>query len=245
MLVVDAVEKSFDGFIAVREANLVVEKGQIVAVIGPNGAGKSTLFRLITGHLKPEKGRIIFKGQDIAGLPPYHICRKGISLSFQIVNIFNRLTVFENVQVAVLSRQRRSLSLFSPARKIAVEETNAILDSVGLSHLADRVSGSLSHGDQKVLEIAIALGNEPELLILDEPTAGMSPEESLATIRLINRLTKDLGLTILFCEHDMELVFSVASEIMVMHQGISLVQGEPDEIRQNPEVKEAYLGGGN
>jgi branched-chain amino acid transport system ATP-binding protein len=245
MLVVDSVEKSFDGFLAVREANLVVEKGEIVAVIGPNGAGKSTLFRLISGHLKPQSGRIVFKGEDIAGLPPHRICRKGISLSFQIVNIFNRLTVFENVQVAVLSRQRRSFSFFTSAGKIAVEETNAILENVGLSHLAHRVTGSLSHGDQKVLEIAIALGNDPELLILDEPTAGMSPEESFATIGLINRLTKDLGLTILFCEHDMELVFSVANRIMVMHQGVSLVQGDPREIRQNTQVQEAYLGGGN
>jgi branched-chain amino acid transport system ATP-binding protein len=245
MLLVDSVEKSFDGFVAVREANLVVEKGEIVAVIGPNGAGKSTLFRLICGHLRPQGGRIIFKGQDIAGLPPYEICRRGISLSFQIVNVFNRLTVFENVQVAVLSRQKRSFSFFASSGRVAVEETSEILQSVGLFHLANRVSGSLSHGDQKVLEIAIALGNEPELLILDEPTAGMSPEESFATIGLINRLSKDFGLTILFCEHDMELVFSVAHRIMVMHQGISLVQGEPHEIRHNAKVQEAYLGGGN
>ncbi len=245
MLRVDSVEKSFDGFLAVREANLVVEKGEIVAVIGPNGAGKSTLFRLITGHLKPEGGRIVFKGRDIAGVPPHEICRRGISLSFQIVNIFNRLTVFENVQVAVLSRQMRSFSFFTSSRKVAVRETREILQSVGLAHLANRVSGSLSHGDQKVLEIAIALGNEPELLILDEPTAGMSPEESFATIALIKRLTKDLGLTILFCEHDMELVFSVAHKIMVMHQGVSLIQGDPHEIRHNTEVQEAYLGGGN
>ena len=245
MLRVEEVQKSFDSFVAVAEANLVVERGEVIAVIGPNGAGKSTLFKLITGHLKPNRGRIIFKNEDISGLPPYKICRKGISLSFQIVNIFSRLTVFENVQVAVLSNQKRTFNLFSPARTLAVKPTNEILQNVGLSHLANRVSGSLSHGDQKVLEIAIAMGNNPELLILDEPTAGMSPEETASTINLINRLTKDLGLTILFCEHDMELVFSIADKIMCMQQGVSLIQGKPDEVRCNKLVQDAYLGGPN
>ena len=245
MLRVEAVQKSFDSFVAVAEADLVVERGEVVAVIGPNGAGKSTLFKLITGHLKPDRGRIIFKDEDIGGLPPYQICRKGISLSFQIVNIFSRMTVFENVQVAVLSHQKRTFNLFSPARRLAVKQTNEILHSVGLSQLSNRVCGALSHGDQKVLEIAIAMGNDPELLILDEPTAGMSPEETASTINLINRLTKDMGLTILFCEHDMELVFSIADKIMCMQQGVSLIQGKPDEVRCNKLVQEAYLGGPN
>lgn len=243
MLSVQGVRKSFDRFMAVQDANLEVAKGQVVAVIGPNGAGKSTLFKLITGHLKPDKGRILFKGEDIGGLPPYKICMKGISLSFQIVNLFSRLTVFENVQAAVLSRLGETFRIFSPARKFAVKETTEILEAVGLSQVADRVSGALSHGEQKVLEIAIALGNNPELLILDEPTAGMSPEETFATIGLINRLTSEMGLTILFCEHDMELVFSIAHRIMVMQQGMSIVQGAPDEIRLNKQVQEAYLGG--
>jgi branched-chain amino acid transport system ATP-binding protein len=245
MLRVEAVQKCFDSFVAVAEADLVVEKGEVIAVIGPNGAGKSTLFKLITGHLKPDRGRIVFKDEDISGLPPYQICRKGISLSFQIVNIFSRMTVFENVQVAVLSNQKRTFNLFSPARRLAVKQTNEILRSVGLSQLSNSVSGSLSHGDQKVLEIAIAMGNNPELLILDEPTAGMSPEETASTINLINRLTKDMGLTILFCEHDMELVFAIADQIMVMQQGVSLVQGKPDEVKHNKLVQEAYLGGPN
>jgi branched-chain amino acid transport system ATP-binding protein len=243
MLSIQAVRKTFDRFMAVQDANLEVGKGQVVAVIGPNGAGKSTLFKLITGHLKPDGGRILFKGEDIGGLPPYRICKKGISLSFQIVNLFSRLTVFENVQAAVLSRLGETFRIFSPARKFAVKETNEILEAVGLSQVANRVSGALSHGEQKVLEIAIALGNNPELLILDEPTAGMSPEETFATIGLINRLTSELGLTILFCEHDMELVFSIAHKIMVMQQGLTIVQGMPEEIRLNKQVQEAYLGG--
>jgi branched-chain amino acid transport system ATP-binding protein len=242
MLQVDSVVKSFDDFKAVNGANLAVGKGEIVAVIGPNGAGKTTLFNLITGALKRDKGRIIFKGEDIGVLPPYEICKKGISRSYQIVNIFPRLTVFKNVQVAVLSHQRRSTNLFRPAQDIAVEETRSILESVGLSDKEKSIAGALSHGDQKILEIAIALGNEPELLILDEPTAGMSPEETSATMELVRRLAQMRGLTILFCEHDMDIVFSVAQSIMVMHQGRTLVQGKPEEVRNNPFVQEAYLG---
>lgn len=243
MLRAESISKSFDGFLAVNEANLTVEQGEIVAVIGPNGAGKTTLFKLITGHLRPDAGRITFKGEDISGLPPYEICRKGISLSFQIVNVFSRMTVFENVQVAVLSHQKKTRKLFSPAGKHGIEETGEILENVGLTDKAHRISGSLSHGDQKVLEMAIALGNRPELLILDEPTAGMSPEETAVTIDLIRRLTSELGLTILFCEHDMELVFSIAQRIMVMAHGRSIIQAAPEEVRGNQEVQTAYLGG--
>ena len=242
MLQVEGVIKSFDEFMAVNGANLTVKKGEIVAVIGPNGAGKTTLFNLITGALKRDRGRIIFKGEDIGELPPYEICKKGITRSYQIVNIFPRLTVFENAQVAVLSHQRRSSNLFRPAQSIAVKETRSILEGVGLSNKEKSIAGLLSHGDQKILEIAIALGNEPELLILDEPTAGMSPEETQATMELVKRLARMRGLTVLFCEHDMDIVFSIAKSIMVMHQGRTLVQGRPEEVRKNSFVQEAYLG---
>lgn len=242
MLRVESIFKSFEDFMAVNGANLEVEKGEVVAVIGPNGAGKTTLFNLITGLLKPDRGRIWFKGEDITPLPPYEICRKGITRSFQIVNIFPRLTVFGNVQVAVLSHQRRSADLFRPARSLAVKETREILEAVGLLEKEKHVAGSLSHGDQKILEIAIALGNDPELLILDEPTAGMSPEETQKTMQLIKRLAEMRGLTILFCEHDMEIVFSIAQRIMVMRHGQTIIQGTPEEVRNNPEVQEAYLG---
>jgi branched-chain amino acid transport system ATP-binding protein len=243
MLQVEGLKKSFDDFLAVNGANLTVGQGEIVAVIGPNGAGKTTLFNLITGALKRDRGRIVFKGEEISELPPYDICKKGISRSYQIVNIFPRLTVFENVQVAVLSYQRRSSNLFRPARSLAVKETRSILESVALSGKEKSIAGSLSHGDQKILEMAIALGNEPELLILDEPTAGMSPEETQATIELIKRLAQMRGLTILFCEHDMDIVFSIAQSIMVMGHGQTIVQGTPEAIRSNKEVQEAYLGG--
>jgi branched-chain amino acid transport system ATP-binding protein len=235
--------KSFGGFMAVTATNLEVKKGEIVAVIGPNGAGKTTLFNLITGVLKPDSGKVLFKGQEVTGLSPHVICRKGITRSFQIVSVFQRLSVFENVQVAVLARKKKTRNLITPSRKLFVEETNRILESVGLEDKAQRISGVLSHGDRKVLEIAMALGGNPEFLILDEPTAGMSPEETMKCIELINLLSKELGLTILFCEHDMDLVFSISNRIMVMVRGASIIQGTCDEVRCNQAVQDAYLGG--
>jgi branched-chain amino acid transport system ATP-binding protein len=243
MLRVQALQKSFGDFKAVNGAHLTVENGKIVAVIGPNGAGKTTLFNLISGQLQPDGGSIVFNDENINKLPPYKICRKGIARSFQIANVFPRLPVFRNVQVSVLSQQKLSNKLFHPASQMALEETSRILESVGLLDKKFDVAGSLSHGDKRTLEIAIALGNEPELLILDEPTAGMSPEETTATMSLIQTLADKQGLTILFCEHDMEVVFNVAQSIMVMQQGYTIIQGTPEEIRQNSEVQKAYLGG--
>jgi branched-chain amino acid transport system ATP-binding protein len=242
MLRIEDLHKSFDDFKAVNGAHLSVEKGQLVAVIGPNGAGKTTLFNLITGQLTPDNGKILLNDEDISKLPPHIICRKGVARSFQIANVFPRLSVFRNVQVSVLSQQKLSNKLFQPAARLVVEETNRILESVGLLEKKMDVAGSLSHGDKRILEIAIALGNEPDLLILDEPTAGMSPEETTTTMALIQRLAREQGLTILFCEHDMEVVFGTAQSIMVIQQGSTIVQGEPQVVRQNREVQQAYLG---
>jgi len=243
MLKVENLHKSFSGFKAVNGANLHVAKGEIVAVIGPNGAGKTTLFNLVTGILKPDAGSVRFRGEDITGMPPYQVCKKGLSRSFQVVNVFSRLTVFENVRVSVLARENKTWNMFTPAKKIVTPETERIVDSVGLTSQKDRVSTMLSHGERKVLEIAIALGGNPEFLILDEPTAGMSPEETGRCIDLIRKLSKDFGLTILFCEHDMELVFAIANRIMVMVRGSTIVQGPCDEVRCNQAVQDAYLGG--
>jgi len=243
MFLVENLRKSFDGFAAVSDARLEVEKGEVVAVIGPNGAGKTTLFNLITGQLQADGGRIMFNGENLTGMSPHEICRRGISRSFQVVNIFSRLTVFENVRVAVMSYNKKTFNLFSRATDTAVSETENILKSVGLFEKAGRISGSLSHGDQKVLEMAVALGNRPELLILDEPTAGMSPEETSNALELMKLLSRDRGITILFCEHDMELVFSISNRIMVMQHGRTIIQGEPDDVRNDSQVQEAYLGG--
>jgi len=243
VLQVKTLSKSFGGFKAVNGANLDVKKGEIVAVIGPNGAGKTTLFNLITGILKPDSGTVLFKDEDITRLPPNVICKKGITRSFQVVNVFQRLSVFENVQVAVLSREGKTWNLFAPSRKLVIEETNRILESVGLKEKANSISGALSHGDRKVLEIAMALGGSPEFLILDEPTAGMAPEETVRCIDLIKQLSENMGLTILFCEHDMELVFSISNRIMVMVRGSTIIQGTCEDVRCNQAVQDAYLGG--
>jgi branched-chain amino acid transport system ATP-binding protein len=243
VLQVKSLSKSFSGFRAVKDTSLEVRKGEIVAVIGPNGAGKTTLFNLITGILKPDGGEVLFKGINITGLSPHKICKIGITRSFQVVNVFQRLSVFENVQVAVLAREKRTWNLFTPSKKLMIDETNRILESVGLVNRQNNLSGALSHGDRKVLEIAIALGGNPEFLILDEPTAGMSPEETSRCIELIKHLREKMGLTILFCEHDMELVFSISNRIMVMVRGSSIIQGTCDQVRCNETVQEAYLGG--
>src|SRR5208337_3525419 len=225
MLKVEDLHKSFSGFKAVNGANLDVKNGEIVAVIGPNGAGKTTLFNLVTGILKPDAGSVRFRGEDITGMPPYQVCKKGLSRSFQVVNVFSRLTVFENVRVSVLARENKTWNMFTPAQRLVTAETARIIESVGLIGRKDRASTALSHGERKVLEIAIALGCNPEFLILDELTAGMSPEETGRCIDLIRKLSKDFGLTILFCEHDMELVFAIANRIMVMVRGSTIVQG--------------------
>ena len=243
MLKVESLTKTFGGFKAVNGANLEVNQGEIVAVIGPNGAGKTTLFNLITGILKPDSGKVSFLQEDITGLPPYIVCKKGMSRSFQVVNVFQRRSVFENVQVSVLAREKKTWNLFTPSYKLLREETERILESVGLTDKSDSISGALSHGDRKVLEIAIALGGNPRFLILDEPTAGMSLEETLRCIDLIKQLSEKMGLTILFCEHDMELVFSISNRIMVMVRGATIIQGSCDEVRCNQAVQDAYLGG--
>ena len=242
MLKVEGLQKTFSGFRAVNGANLEVATNEIVAVIGPNGAGKTTLFNLITGILKPDGGRVTFCDEDITGLPAYKTCRKGITRSFQVVNIFPALTVFENVQIAVFAQAHKTMKLFTPSKRTCIKETLEIVGNVGLADKKNEICGSLSHGDQKVLEIAIALGGTPKLLILDEPTAGMSPEETVRCIDLIKKLRDEFGLTILFCEHDMEIVFGIAQRIMVMVRGSTVIQGIPSDVRCNKEVQDAYLG---
>jgi branched-chain amino acid transport system ATP-binding protein len=214
----------------------------MASIIGPNGAGKSTLFNLITGHLRPTRGRVFFHDREITGLPPHTICQLGMGRSFQRTNIFPRLSVFDNVQIAVLSHVKKTLNMFTPARKLVQRETFAILEDVGLADQAQSISGTLSYGFQKQLELGIALSSDPKILLLDEPTAGMSPQETASTIALIEKITRERGLTLLFTEHDMDVVFSIAEKITVLHQGEVLAEGKPDEVRKNPEVQRVYLG---
>jgi branched-chain amino acid transport system ATP-binding protein len=242
VLEVRDVRKAFDGFQAVAGVSLRMSRGRIAAIIGPNGAGKTTFFNLITGHLRPDAGAVVLKDRDITGLAPHDICRLGIGRSFQRTNIFPRLTVFENVQAAFLSHRGRGLDFWTPVERLYREETEAVLASLRLLDKAGEVSGFLSHGNQKQLELAIALASEPELLLLDEPTAGMSATETRETIQLISRIALERGLTLLFTEHDMEVVFSIAQTITVLHQGRVIADGAPAEVRNDPDVRRVYLG---
>ncbi|HEX6211985.1 MAG TPA: ABC transporter ATP-binding protein [Methylomirabilota bacterium] len=242
MLDVRDVRKSFDGFMAVAGVSLRVERGQIAAIIGPNGAGKTTFFNLVTGHLRPDAGAVMLDGRDVTGLAPHDVCRLGMGRSFQRTNIFPRLTVYQNVQAAFLSHRRRGRDLWSRVERLYREETEALLASLGLLEHSGEISGFLSHGAQKQLELGIALASEPSLLLLDEPTAGMSATETRETIRLVERIARERSLTLLFTEHDMEVVFSIAQRITVLHQGRVIAHGSPAEVRADPEVRRVYLG---
>lgn len=242
ILEAEGISKSFGGLKAVSDVHLQVDAGELSSIIGPNGAGKSTFFNLLSGKFRPDAGRILFDGEDITGLPPHRICRKGISKSFQRQNIFPRLSAFENIQIAVLSEQKRIRNLALPAGNQCRGETQQVLERVGLADKGDRLAGYLSYGDQKRLEIGIALATRPRLLLLDEPTAGMSPDETVTITRLIQKLAREQGLTLLFVEHDMSVVFGISKKIRVMHLGRIIAEGSPDEIQTNTEVQRVYLG---
>lgn len=242
MLEAHDLAKAFGGFVAVGGVSLAVAPRQIFAIIGPNGAGKSTLFNLVTGHIRPDSGRVLLDGRDITGAAPHEICRMGVGRSFQRTNIFPKLTVFENVQAACLAHKGRGTDLWSRADRLYREEAFALLASIGLLDQAEAVSGTLAYGAQKQLELGIALASNPRVLLLDEPTAGMSAGETRETIRLIERIAAERGLTLLFTEHDMEVVFSIAQKIAVLHQGRLIAEGAPEEVRRDPEVRRVYLG---
>jgi branched-chain amino acid transport system ATP-binding protein len=242
MLNVQNLKKSFDGFIATNGVSFSLQKGEIVSIIGPNGAGKTTLFNLITGHLPLDEGTVRFKGVDTTRMASHRICRLGMGRSFQRANIFPRLTVFQNIQAALLAHKGKSLTFLRPVEPFFRQETGEILERVGLKEFAETTSGSLSYGFQKQLELGIALASDPELLLLDEPTAGMSAQETRQTIELIGRITKEKGLTLLFTEHDMEVVFSISQRILVLHQGRLIAEGTPEQVRSNTEVQKVYLG---
>ena len=244
LLEVEELRKTFGGVRAVAGIRFTLTRGDIRAVIGPNGAGKTTLFNLLSGQLSCDEGSIRFDGERIDGLPPPRIWRKGISRTFQVPATFASLTLRENVQIALLSRQGKSRTMFTAAAGLLREPAMALLDRVGLSAQADAICGTLSHGDLKRLELALALAGEPRLLLLDEPTAGMSAEERPTLIDLVGRIVRERGLTVLFTEHDMDVVFSIASGILVMHQGRILIDGPPATVREDPEVQRVYLGGG-
>ena len=230
----------FGGLTALNRVNFEVRREEIRAIIGPNGAGKSTFFNCLTGVLRPDAGRILFNGQSIAGLSPDRISQKGIARSYQITNILPNATTLENVRIAAQSR-RHGWNMLTHHRDFRdiIEKAEAILGSVGLKGKEDELAANLSHGEQRNLEIGIALATEPELLCLDEPTAGMSAAETHDTMELVRRIAKNL--TILIVEHDMQVVMELAQRITVLHYGEVLAEGTPAEIQQNARVQEVYL----
>lgn len=241
MFRVESLKKSFGGLVAVDNVSFELVKGEITSIIGTNGAGKTTLFNLLTGHIRPDSGDIFFKGNRITGLPPHRICKRGIGRSFQKTNIFPRLTVFENVQVALMSWGKKSRNIFVRSKSLMVEETNEILESIGLGDKAHMTAGLLAHGDQRLLEIGITLGSHPDLILLDEPTAGMSPEESRRAVKLVQKIARERNLTLLFIEHDMNVVFGISERVQVMHIGRVIAEGTPEKVRANEEVQRIYL----
>jgi branched-chain amino acid transport system ATP-binding protein len=242
ILEMKGLRKSFGGIMAVGGVDLSVEERKIYSVIGPNGAGKTTLFNLISGFYLCDEGRVFFKGKDITGLSPDRIVKLGMGRSFQVTNIFPKLTVFENIQATVLFTQGRGLSFFLEAKALARKEAEEFLAMVDLLEQADEPAGVLSAGDRKRLELGIVLATKPDLILLDEPTCGMSPTETTSTIELIRRISEDTSVTVLFTEHKMDVVFSVSSHITVMNFGLVIASGTPEEIRDNQRVRDVYLG---
>jgi branched-chain amino acid transport system ATP-binding protein len=242
VLRVEGLRRAFDGVQAVAGVSLALARGEIRALIGPNGAGKSTLFNILTGQLGADAGEVWFHERRLTGLAPHAIARHGVARTFQITATFASLTVLENVQVARLSHTRHSRSLVGAATEAERVPAAALLDQVGLADQARRPAGVLAYGDLKKLELAIALATEPALLLLDEPTAGMAPAERGALMGLTAAIARERRLTVLFTEHDMDVVFAVADRIMVLHQGRVIADGSPAEVRAHREVQAVYLG---
>jgi branched-chain amino acid transport system ATP-binding protein len=244
LLVLENVTRRFGALTALNNISLSVEPGELRAVIGPNGAGKTTLFNLISGFFPPSDGRILFEGQKISAVNPASLVKRGIIRTFQITEIFLDLTVFENIRTAVEVAMGIQMRPFvGPATRAKVQaRVEELMNIVNITGKADRVAGELSHGDQRVVEVGIALSRHPKLLLLDEPTAGMGDEETNHMTDLIRVLNKEQKITILFIEHDMNIVFGVADRITVLDNGTMLAEGNAREIADNPRVQSAYLG---
>jgi branched-chain amino acid transport system ATP-binding protein len=245
MLRVESLSHSFGKFLVLHDVSLEVNPGRLTALIGPNGAGKTTLYNTVSGRFRPTSGRVFFEGRDITGRPAHKIAPLGLMRSFQITNIFPHLTVIENVLVPLVLQERKAFSLVSSLarEKILLRRAEEVLDRVGLLAAAYRPAQSLAYGDKRLVEMAVVLARQPRLVLLDEPTAGMNPEETNRMVHLIKDLAERLGTTFFLTEHDMTVVFAVAAQIFVLHQGELLAEGDPQTIRSNRRVREAYLGG--
>ena len=244
ILSVRNLSRNFGAIKAVDDVSFDLAKGELLAMIGPNGAGKSTCFNMLMGQLKPSSGTVQLLGKNIAGMQPRKIWRMGVGRTFQITATYASMTVVENVQMALMSHHRRLYSLSTFAHKLYRDEALALLDTVGMVDQAERHCAVLAYGDLKRLELAVALAHDPILLLMDEPTAGMAPRERIALMQLTADILDAKGISVLFTEHDMDVVFAHAHRIMVLNRGQLIANGTVEEIRNNPQVQEVYLGGG-
>jgi len=241
---VEGLTKAFGGIEAVKQVGFTLRAGELVALIGPNGAGKTTCFNCLNGQLRPDRGRIRLEGRELRRLSPVRAARLGIGRTFQITRTFASLPVVENVQLALLARAHATLHLWTPARRRFRDEALRLLGQVGMADQAGRACAVLAYGDLKRVEVALALAGEPRLLLMDEPTAGMAPRERIDLMALTRDLVRARGLAVLFTEHDMDVVFGHADRVMVMNRGELIAAGAPAEVREDPLVREVYLGGG-
>jgi branched-chain amino acid transport system ATP-binding protein len=242
LLRVAGLTKLFGGVRAVAEVGFELDHGEILALIGPNGAGKTTCFNMLGGQLRPDRGSVTLEGRELVGLKPREIWRLGVGRTFQITATFASMSVRENVQMALISHRRRTLGLWRQARALYAEEALALLERVGMADQAERACGVLAYGDLKRVELAVALANRPRLLLMDEPTAGMAPRERLSLMQLTLEIVRELGVGILFTEHDMDVVFGCAHRIIVLNRGRLVAAGTPERVREDPQVRAIYLG---
>jgi branched-chain amino acid transport system ATP-binding protein len=245
LLELDDLTKRFGGIVAVDHVTMKVEAGEVRAVIGPNGAGKTSLFHLITGVLKATEGNVRFADQDVSGLPAHVRCQRGMSRTFQLTSLFPEMSARDNTRLAAQAREGKRWLPFGGAGVFnsAAQRGDAALERLGLAHVADRPAGLLSHGDQRLLEVAMALAQQPRLLLLDEPTQGLSVEETAQAVEVLSSLFASGGLTVLLVEHDMEVVFRLAHKITVLHRGSVIADGDPETVKADEGVQNAYLGG--
>lgn len=245
LIELEGLTKRYGALVAVDNVSMRVAEGEVRAVIGPNGAGKTTLFHLITGIVPPTSGRVRFAGADLTGLPAHVICQRGLSRTFQLTSLFPEMSARENSMLAAQARHARRWQPFGGARIFAEARNagNAALEQLGLADVADRPAGLLSHGDQRLLEVAMAMAQGPKVLLLDEPTQGLSVEETAQAVETLARFLDKARVTVLLVEHDMEVVFRLAHKITVLHRGGVIADGAPAEVKANARVQEAYLGG--
>jgi branched-chain amino acid transport system ATP-binding protein len=242
VLEVHELAKSFGGVQAVKNLSFDLAEGQLLAMIGPNGAGKSTCFNLINGQLRPDSGRVVIMGKKINGYKPRQVWELGVGRTFQITSTFASMTVLENIKMTVLSYHRQTKSLFGKVRRLYSDESMELLKLVGIEDQHDRACGVLAYGDLKRVELAVALANQPKLLLMDEPTAGMGPAERQSLMELTSDIVRNQNIGVLFTEHDMEVVFTHADRIIVLNRGELVAEGTPEAVRRNPQVQEIYLG---